>query len=167
MHRHTARADPRHQGGEGRKWRYDTFNTGGVSLSSHNWQHVLTERSDAALITHLRKNYPKNENHMLLRSNGHDPKPQLSYSSQAHRKHSNKASLDVRFLSPSHVTWRHRGGSRLCKLRICQKNPEEAMHSEQPLTAGNQISCFLQSVRVLVEAHHCCRGRWRIGCGRR
>ena len=80
---------------------------------------------------------------MLPKSSGHDPKPWPSSSSQAHRKHSNKASLDVRFLSPSHVTWRDRGGSRLLKQRSCQAIPEDAMYSEQPLTAGikSRASC--------------------------
>ena len=85
--------------------------------------------------------------HMLLESNGHDSKPWPSYSSQDHRKHSNKASLDVRFLSPSHVTWRDRGGSRLFGWRICQANPVKAMHREQPLTAGikSRASCKVYS----------------------
>ena len=36
-----------------RKWRSDSFKTGGVSLSYHNWQHVLTEISDVRLITYF------------------------------------------------------------------------------------------------------------------
>ena len=61
--------------------------------------------------------------------------PWSSYSSQAHRKHSNKASLgrEISFSVPCHLD---RGGSRLFRQRICQEPPEDAMHGEQPLTAG-------------------------------
>ena len=46
-------------------------------------------------------------------------------------------------------------------------HPEEAMHSEQPLTAGIKSPASCKVYACFVEAHHSCRSRWRIGCGRR
>ena len=108
--------------------------------------------------------YEKNPKkiHMLLKSRGHKPNPWPSYSSQDHREALKKGFLgrQISSIEPCH----------LARPRRCSPVQVADLPSISPrcntqratFDRGNQSSCFLQSVRILAEAHHCSRGRWRI-----